>query len=142
MPSILKQVKKLFKSGKTSSTKATADPVDKTDTPATADVAPTTVQSSHPENTNSNHTFDALLKSDAQLAPLADHQYTKAASVERVNKTKASLEASGFKVHVVDSRGEAFETLKSLIPAGSSVNNAHSTTLEEIGFITYLKGDT
>ncbi|KAF9184240.1 hypothetical protein BGZ51_003485, partial [Haplosporangium sp. Z 767] len=55
---------------------------------------------------------------------------------------KAGLEANGFKVHLVYSRGEAFETLKSLIPAGVSVNNAHSTTLEEIGFINYLKGET
>ncbi|KAF9175461.1 hypothetical protein BGX21_007564 [Mortierella sp. AD011] len=97
---------------------------------------------SHPENTHVNHTFAALAKSDAQLAPLADHPYTKAASEERVEAAKASLEASGFKVHVVSSRDEAFETLKSLIPAGASVNNAHSTSLEEVGFITYLKGET
>ncbi|KAF8930266.1 prespore-specific protein [Dissophora ornata] len=96
----------------------------------------------HPENTHVTHTFAALAKSDAQLAPLADSPYTKAASDERVAAAKAGLEASGFKVHVVNTKGEAFETLKSLIPAGASVNNAHSTSLEEIGFITYLKGET
>ncbi|KAG0208287.1 hypothetical protein BGX28_000679 [Mortierella sp. GBA30] len=96
----------------------------------------------HPENNQANHTFAALVKSDAQLAPLADHHYTKPASAERVAAAKAGLEATGFKVHLVQNRGEAFEKLKSLIPAGASVNNAHSTSLEEIGFITYLKGET
>lgn len=98
--------------------------------------------SAHPENTHLNHTFAALAKSDAQLTPLADHHYTKPVAADRVAAAKAGLEANGFKVHVVESRGEAFETIKSLIPAGSSVNNAHSTSLEEIGFITYLKGET
>ncbi|KAG0248847.1 hypothetical protein BG011_009856, partial [Mortierella polycephala] len=98
--------------------------------------------SAHPENNRPTHTFAALAKSDAQLAALADHQYSKAASTERVAAAKTGLEANGFKTHVVENRGEAFELLKSLIPAGASVNNAHSTSLEEIGFITYLKGET
>ncbi|KAF9583113.1 hypothetical protein BGW38_010218 [Lunasporangiospora selenospora] len=93
-------------------------------------------------NTQVDQTFAALSKSDAQLAPLADSIYTKPASAERVSTAKAALEANGFKVHVANTRGEAFETLKTLIPAGASVNNAHSTSLEEIGFITYLKGET
>ncbi|KAF9366002.1 hypothetical protein BGX34_006887 [Mortierella sp. NVP85] len=96
----------------------------------------------HPENTHVNHTFAALVKADAQLAPLADHRYAKAASDEQINAAKAGLEGSGFKVHLVNDRSEAFNTLKSLIPNGASVNNAHSTSLEEIGFITYLKGET
>ncbi|KAG0219134.1 hypothetical protein B0O80DRAFT_253236 [Mortierella sp. GBAus27b] len=138
MPSLLKQVRRIFKSAKSSS-KTAATPVAKT-APVTA--APSATQTSHPENTHVNHTFAALAKSDAQLASLAGHRYTKVASTERVNNAKTSLEANGFKVHLVNGRGEAFKTLKSLIPAGSSVNNAHSTTLEEIGFITYLKGET
>ncbi|KAG0045665.1 hypothetical protein BGZ89_005541, partial [Linnemannia elongata] len=68
--------------------------------------------------------------------------YTKVVSAERVEAAKAGLEKSGFKVHVVENRAEAFNTIKTLIPAGASVNNAHSTTLEEIGFIAYLKGET
>ncbi|KAI1295970.1 hypothetical protein EDD11_007671 [Mortierella claussenii] len=161
MPSILKQIKNIFKSnsknsakkgaaaGAASSKSATAAPVPAVATSATpvatataTTTAHTSATPSHPENTHVNHTFTALVKSDAQLAALADHHYTKPVSAERVNLTTAALEANGFKVHVVNSRGEAFETLKSLIPAGSSVNNAHSTTLEEIGFITYLKGET
>jgi L-lactate utilization protein LutB len=76
------------------------------------------------------------------LAPLANHHYTKAVSAERVEAAKVGLEKSGFKVHVVENRGEAFNPIKNLIPAGASVNNAHSTSLEEIGFVTYLKGQT
>ncbi|KAG9065248.1 hypothetical protein KI688_002571 [Linnemannia hyalina] len=98
--------------------------------------------SAHPENTHVTHTFAALAKSDAQLAALADHHYSKAVSAERVEAAKAGLEKAGFKVHVVENRGEAFNTIKNLIPAGASVNNAHSTSLEEIGFVTYLKGET
>ncbi|KAF9276653.1 hypothetical protein BGZ68_009868 [Mortierella alpina] len=97
---------------------------------------------SRPENTHVNHTFAALVKSDAQLAAFADHPYSKAASAERVAAAKAGLVKAGFKVHEVENRDEAFEKVKSLIPAGASVNNAHSTSLEEIGFITYLKGET
>ncbi|KAG0046649.1 hypothetical protein BGZ83_008205 [Gryganskiella cystojenkinii] len=160
MPSLIKSIKKIFRSDSKKSKKTVAAPasapaatkiVAAAPTAAVATVAPVapvldavevSATPSHPENTHANHTFEALLKSDAQLAALAGHKYTKVVSAERVAAAKAGLEANGFKVTVASSRGEAFETLKSLIPAGSSVNNAHSTTLEEIGFITYLKGET
>ncbi|KAF9094636.1 hypothetical protein BGX29_009427 [Mortierella sp. GBA35] len=152
MPSLIKQIKKIFKSKKTATTKAApaapAAPVAAAK-PAAAAVATTApvldaikTEPSHPENTHTNHTLAALFKSDAQLAPLANHHYSKVVSADRVAAAKAGLEKSGFKVHLVNSRGEAFEKVKNLIPAGASVNNAHSTTLEEIGFITYLKGET
>lgn len=61
---------------------------------------------------------------------------------EAVETTVTNLEANGFEVVVADSAEEALETLQSLIPAGASVMNGHSTTLEEIGFIDYLsEGD-
>ncbi|GJJ68209.1 hypothetical protein EMPS_00555 [Entomortierella parvispora] len=160
MPSVIKSIKKFFKSdSKSKKTAAAAAPAPAAAKPApvktaaAAAAAPVATAApvleavevaapAHPENTNTNHTFEALVKADAQLAVLADHKYTKTASAERVAAAKAGLEANGFKVHVVNGKGEAFETLKSLIPAGVSVNNAHSTTLEEIGFITYLKGET
>ncbi|KAF9345309.1 hypothetical protein BGX26_003294, partial [Mortierella sp. AD094] len=158
MPSIIKKLKNVFKSDSKNSTKKAAAPTtdfkpavkgDASTTPAAVkakvpvvSVSEAMQTSSHPENTHVNHTFAALVKSDTQLAALANHHYTKPVSAERVNAAKAALEANGFKVHLVNSRGEAFETLKGLIPAGASVNNAHSTTLEEIGFITYLKGET
>ncbi|KAF9972956.1 hypothetical protein BGZ73_003849 [Actinomortierella ambigua] len=96
------------------------------------------------ENDHPNHTLAALLKSDEQLAKsgLGDSPYAKAASADRIAKAKAGLEAKGFKVTHVTDRAAAFDALKAAIPAGSSVNNAHSTTLEELGFITYLKGKT
>ncbi|GJJ68207.1 hypothetical protein EMPS_00553 [Entomortierella parvispora] len=98
----------------------------------------------YPENTNIKHTYEAIIKSDAQLVAgnFEGHKYSKPASPERIAAAKAGLEANGFKVHIANGKGEAFATLKSLIPAGASLNNAHSTSLEEIGFITYLKGET
>ncbi|KAG0335406.1 hypothetical protein BG004_008463 [Podila humilis] len=96
----------------------------------------------HPENDHPQHTFAALAKSDPLLAPFANSPFTKPASPERISVAKAGLEQNGFIVHVVQDRGDAFEKLKSLIPSGSSVNSAHSTTLEEMGFITYMKGET
>ncbi|MCO8266992.1 lactate utilization protein (plasmid) [Haloferax prahovense] len=71
---------------------------------------------------------------DAELDQLPDD--------ETVEATVENLEASGFDVVVVDTADEALETLQSHIPAGVSVMNGHSTTLEEIGFDDYLsEGD-
>ncbi|KAF9121900.1 hypothetical protein BGW39_010170 [Mortierella sp. 14UC] len=140
MPSLLKQIKKIFKSNKKTASSTPAPVAAKATAPVVAVAA--VVEPSHPENDHANHTFAALAKSDAQLAPLANHHYSKVVSAERVEAAKAGLEKAGFKVHYAKNRGEAFETIKSLIPAGASVNNAHSTTLEQLGFITYLKGQT
>jgi hypothetical protein len=52
-----------------------------------------------------------------------------------------NLEANGFKVVVVDTAEEALDAVTDQIPAGASVMNGHSTTLEEIGFDDYLSGD-
>ncbi|WP_367996339.1 lactate utilization protein [Haloferax volcanii] len=61
---------------------------------------------------------------------------------ETVEATVENLEASGFDVVVVDTADEALEAVQSHIPAGVSVMNGHSTTLEEIGFDDYLsEGD-
>ncbi|ORZ09396.1 hypothetical protein BCR41DRAFT_424182 [Lobosporangium transversale] len=98
--------------------------------------------STRPENSFANTTFQALVNSDPQIAHLKDGAYSKAASPERFNITKAGLEAKGFKVTIAENKDEAYEKLKSLIPAGASINLAHSTTLEEIGFINYLMGET
>jgi len=55
-----------------------------------------------------------------------------------VDEAVANLAENGFDVTVVDSAPEALETIQSQIPAGASVMNGHSTTLEEIGFTEYL----
>jgi len=59
-----------------------------------------------------------------------------------VKKTKAAIESKGHKATVVKDRAEALEAIKKLIPKGSSVLNGGSTTLGEIGFVDYLKGET
>ncbi|KAG0265752.1 hypothetical protein BG011_004106 [Mortierella polycephala] len=73
------------------------------------------------------------------VTPLVDSPYAKLANTERVAAPKAGIETSGFKAHVVANCGEAFETIENLIPAGASVSNAHSISLEVIGFVTYLR---
>ncbi|QKG92628.1 lactate utilization protein [Halorubrum salinarum] len=71
---------------------------------------------------------------DAELDELPDD--------ETVEETVANLEERGFDVVVVDNADEALETVTSRIPAGVSVMNGHSTTLEEIGFDEFLsEGD-
>ncbi|KAF9203918.1 hypothetical protein BGZ49_005890 [Haplosporangium sp. Z 27] len=94
------------------------------------------------KNTNERETFAQLVESDEKVAALKNSHFSKAASAERINAAKAGLEANGFKVHIVQSSRDAFEAIKNLIPQGASINNAHSTTLEEIGFISYIKGPT
>ncbi|WP_247731365.1 lactate utilization protein [Halovivax limisalsi] len=61
---------------------------------------------------------------------------------EAIGRAVENLESNGFDVVVVDSAAEALETIQSHVPAGASVMNGHSTTLEEIEFMTYLsEGD-
>ena len=65
--------------------------------------------------------------------------YETLANKEAVNKTIDALAAHGVTAVVVNNRAEALEKVKSLIPKGASVMNGSSRTLEEIGFIDYLK---
>src|SRR3989344_8331066 len=65
--------------------------------------------------------------------------YETLASAEIVNKTIGSLTARGIAAILVNNRTEALEKIKSLIPVGASVMNGSSRTLEEIGFVEYLK---
>ncbi len=60
-------------------------------------------------------------------------------SEEIINKTAAALKERGVEVFVVNNRVEALEKIKELIPKGESVNNGSSATLNEIGYIDYLK---
>lgn len=48
----------------------------------------------------------------------------------------------GLEPILVPNKEAAFQTIKELIPAGASVMNGSSVTLEEIGFIDYLKSGT
>ena len=71
-----------------------------------------------------------------------DETLDQLADDETVEETVDNLEERGFDVVVVDSADEALDAVQSQIPAGVSVMNGHSTTLEEIGFDEFLsEGD-
>jgi len=62
-------------------------------------------------------------------------------SEDALRRTVDNLEDRGFDVVVVDDASAALAELKDRIPAGASIMNGHSTTLEEIGFVDHLAGD-
>ncbi len=61
------------------------------------------------------------------------------ADKEALYRTIDALGARGVQTVVVENRAEALKEIQSLIPKGASVMNGSSRTLEEIGFIEYLK---
>lgn len=65
--------------------------------------------------------------------------YTKIASDSVIGKTVEALKERNIHAIVVDTKEEALEEIKKLIPKGASVMNGSSTTLNEIGFVDYLK---
>ncbi len=65
--------------------------------------------------------------------------YTKLASPESVERASRALVANRFTSVVLQSGAEALEYIKTHIPKAASVMNGSSTTLEEIGFVEYLK---
>jgi len=56
-----------------------------------------------------------------------------------IAKTKTALEGRGVEVFIAENKGEALEKIKELIPREVSVMNGSSKTLEEVGYIDYLK---
>lgn len=65
--------------------------------------------------------------------------YDKIASRDVVTKTIKALEDHNFHAEVVSGKSEALARVKELIAQGSSIMNGASRTLEEIGFVKYLK---
>lgn len=65
--------------------------------------------------------------------------YTELASKEALANARAALAEHNFEVITVETKEEALAKIKELIPPGVSVMNGSSTTLEEIGFVDYLK---
>ncbi len=61
------------------------------------------------------------------------------ANAERLERTTAALTANGFLPTVVHTKAEALAYITQLIPPGASVMEGSSRTLDEIGFIDYLK---
>lgn len=68
--------------------------------------------------------------------------YNKLATEEAIIKATEALVERGFRAEVVDTKEEALEKIKSLIPAEASVMNGSSVTLEEIGYTEYLREGT
>ena len=65
--------------------------------------------------------------------------YTELASKEAVDKTVAALTAHSFMPEVLPTKEAALARIKELVPAGSSVMNGASVTLDQIGYVEYLK---
>ena len=65
--------------------------------------------------------------------------YTKIAEDEVIAKTVDALKARNIHAVVVDTKEDALLEIKKLITNGASVMNGSSTTLNEIGFVDYLK---
>ncbi len=65
--------------------------------------------------------------------------YKTLASIDVIHHTMKALSDRGFVPELIASRGEALARIKEFIPVGATVMNGSSRTLEEIGFVTYLK---
>lgn len=65
--------------------------------------------------------------------------YTALASQEQLEKVSSALSAHNFKPQILENGAAALAKLKEMTPAGASVMNGSSRTLEEIGFVEYLK---
>ena len=65
--------------------------------------------------------------------------YTTLATPDSVERASLGLKARRFEPIMVESGAKALELIKTLIPKGASVMNGASVTLEEIGFVDYLK---
>lgn len=68
--------------------------------------------------------------------------YTQLASQEIIDTTVEALKGRRFTPMLVETGKDAFEMIQKLIPKGASVMNGSSVTLEEIGFVEYLKSGT
>lgn len=58
---------------------------------------------------------------------------------QSINTTIAALTENGFTPMQVNSKEEALAKIKELVPSGATVMNGASVTLQEIGYIDYVK---
>ncbi|MFM2331041.1 MAG: hypothetical protein RLZZ26_548 [Candidatus Parcubacteria bacterium] len=65
--------------------------------------------------------------------------YAELVGQDMVAKASSALAGHNFLPESVATGAEALARIKELIPAGASVMNGASTTLQEIGFVDYLK---
>jgi len=80
--------------------------------------------------------------SDTNFHPFTRMDYTALAASEALAQTEAALKENGFLPESFATKEEALARMKELIPAGASLMNGASKTLEEVGFIGYLKEGT
>lgn len=66
-------------------------------------------------------------------------KYEELADEDVQNKTANALRERGYKVVLAQNADEALASIKSTVPSGASVMNGASVTLEQIGYIDYLK---
>lgn len=66
-------------------------------------------------------------------------EYETLAAQGTIENTIVGLKANNFDAIAVANGAEALAKIKELIPRGASVMNGTSTTLEQIGYIDYLK---
>lgn len=74
-----------------------------------------------------------------KVSVLGIMQYDALASKDSLEKTITALEKRSYTVTVVKDGKAALAEIKEVIPSGSSVMNGSSVTLEQIGFVDYLK---
>lgn len=65
--------------------------------------------------------------------------YNVLRSLDIVNKTAEALRTNGIEAVIVERGVDALKKIKEFIPQGASVMNGASVTLEQIGFVDYLK---
>lgn len=66
-------------------------------------------------------------------------QFSQLASPDSLKKTVAALKSKNFIPVVVGTKEEALEKIKEIVPEGVSVMNGASLTLEQVGYMDYLK---
>lgn len=67
------------------------------------------------------------------------NKYEKLMNDNEIKEVANNIENRGINVLLVENRAEALEKIKELIPKNSEVYNGGSSTLNEIGFLDYLK---
>ena len=67
------------------------------------------------------------------------NRYEKLMNDNELKEVVGNIEGRGINVILVNTRTEALEKIKKLIPKNSEVYNGGSSTLNEIGFLDYLK---
>ncbi len=70
---------------------------------------------------------------------LSNPTYENIPNNETVEKVAAALKERNIEPIIVNTAAEALTKIKELIPAQANVNNGASVTLEQIGFVDYLK---